>query len=268
MESNRLTVEAIQKVLTTTKIGSEIHVFDEIDSTNNEAKKMAIDGCADGTILIADVQTGGRGRLANRSFVSPKGKGLLFTIVLRPKIAPTEASKCTLLAALAVVRAIRRVTGIDCGIKWPNDILVQGKKLVGILTEMNADMAGVNYIAMGIGININIPQSDFPEELQTIATSVEAELGEAIDRFTLLGAVCEELERYYEQMLTEGFAPILAAWKQYSVTLGQLVRVIAPDETYEGRAIDLDEDGSLLVETQDGIRTVLAGDVSIRPQEN
>lgn len=268
MSATRLSVETVREALRTKRIGSEIYVFDEIGSTNNEAKKMAMEGCADGAILIADLQHNGRGRLETRSFVSPKGKGLLFSIVLRPNIVPSEASKCTLLAALAVARAIRRMTGIDCGIKWPNDILCKGKKLVGILTEMNADMDGVNYIVLGIGINVNIPQQEFPQEIQKIATSVEAELGEAIDRFALMGAVCEELECAYEQMLREGFAPILTAWKQYSVTLGQAVRVIAPDETYEGRAIDLDADGSLLVETEQGIRTVLAGDVSIRPREN
>lgn len=267
MQANRLSTEAVKRVLRTARIGSEIYVFDEIGSTNNEAKRMAMDGCADGAIFIADVQHSGRGRLANRTFVSPKGKGLLFSIVLRPKIKPTEASKCTLLAALAVTRAIRRYTGIECGIKWPNDILVNGRKLVGILTEMNADMDSVKYIVLGIGINVNIPREDFPEELRTTATSIEAELSAAADRFELLGAVCEELERSYEEMLAEGFAPILRAWKRYSVTLGQTVRVIAPDETYEGRAFDLDADGSLLVETEGGVKTVLAGDVSIRPQE-
>lgn len=268
MQANCLSIEAVKSVLRTSRIGSEVYVFDEIGSTNNEAKRRAQEGCADGAIFIADWQHNGRGRLANRTFVSPKGKGLLLSIVLRPPIAPTEAAKCTLLAALGVVRAIRRLTGIDCGIKWPNDILADGKKLVGILTEMNADMDGVKYIVVGIGINVNIQQADFPEEIRSLATSVEAQLGRPFDRFILLGAVCDELERLYDAMLIEGFEPILAEWKRYSVTIGQLVRVIAPDETYAGRAIDLDADGSLLVETQDGIKTVLAGDVSIRPREN
>lgn len=266
MHSNLLTADAIRAALTTSRIGSAIYCYREIGSTNNEAKRLAADGCPDGTIVIAESQHGGRGRLS-RTFLSPEGKGLWFTLVLRPDIAPTEASKCTLLAALAVAKAIRR-TGVDCGIKWPNDILVNGKKLVGILTEMSADMDGINYIVCGIGINVNIRRQDFPDDIRHIATSVEAELGKPFDRLALLSAVCEETERAYEQMLQEGFAPILDEWKQYSVTLGQAVRVIAPDETYEGRAIDIDEDGSLLVATETEIKTVLAGDVSIRPRDN
>ena len=267
MRSAHLTAETISQALTTKRIGSQVYCYEEIGSTNNEAKRLAREGCPDGTLVIANEQHGGRGRLA-RSFLSPKGGGLWFTLVLRPNIAPTEASKCTLLAALAVAKAVRKTTNIDCGIKWPNDILVNGKKLVGILTEMSADMDGVKYIVCGIGINVNIRREEFPSELQSIATSVEAELGRSFDRLVLLDAVCSETERIYEEMLREGFAPILDEWKQYSVTLGQAVRVIAPDETYEGVAIDLDEDGSLLVQTETEIKTVLAGDVSIRPQEH
>lgn len=267
MCSALLTTETISSALTAKRIGSAVYCYEEIGSTNNEAKRLATEGCPDGTLVIAEQQHGGRGRLS-RSFLSPKGKGLWFTLVLRPNIAPTEASKCTLLAALAVAKAIRKTTGIDCGIKWPNDILVNGKKLVGILTEMSADVDGINYIVCGIGINVNIRREEFPDELRDIATSVEAELGQPFDRMMLLDAVCNEAERAYEQMLREGFAPILAEWKEYSVTLGQAVRVIAPDETYEGVAIDLDEDGSLLVQTETEIKTVLAGDVSIRPQDN
>lgn len=267
MRSALLTAETISSSLTTKRIGSTVYCYEEIDSTNNEAKRLAMEGSPDGTLVIAEQQHGGRGRLS-RSFLSPKGRGLWFTFVLRPDIAPAEASKCTLLAALAVVKAIRNRAGIDCGIKWPNDILVGGKKLVGILTEMSADVDGIKYIICGIGINVNIRREEFPDELRAIATSVEAELGRPFDRLTLLGAVCEEMERAYEQMLEEGFAPILAEWKKYSVTLGQAVRVIAPDETYEGVAIDIDEDGSLLVKTVAEIKTVLAGDVSIRPRDN
>lgn len=267
MRSASLTAEAIAEALTTKRIGSQVCFYEEIGSTNNEAKRLAMEDCPDGTLVIANEQHGGRGRLS-RSFLSPKGGGLWFTLVLRPDIAPTEASKCTLLAALAVAKAIRKTTGIDCGIKWPNDILVNGKKLVGILTEMSADMDGIRYIVCGIGINVNIRREEFAEDIRDIATSVEALLGHPFDRLMLLDAVCGEMEKAYEQMLEEGFAPILTEWKEYSVTLGQAVRVIAPDETYEGVAVDLDEDGSLLVKTETEIKTVLAGDVSIRPRDN
>ena len=180
MRSASLTAEAIAEALTTKRIGSQVCFYEEIGSTNNEAKRLAMEDCPDGTLVIANEQHGGRGRLS-RSFLSPKGGGLWFTLVLRPDIAPTEASKCTLLAALAVAKAIRKTTGIDCGIKWPNDILVNGKKLVGILTEMSADMDGIRYIVCGIGINVNIRREEFAEDIRDIATSVEALLGHPFD---------------------------------------------------------------------------------------
>ncbi len=257
--------EAILPRLTTKRMGRTIYHYDEIGSTNTEAKRLANDGCPDGTFVIAETQHGGKGRLT-RSFYTPYAKGIWFTVVLRPTFAPTDAPKCTLMAALAVCRAIKRVVRIDCGIKWPNDILCGEKKLVGILTEMSADMDGIRHITIGMGINGNLTNEEFPQELKTIATSLLEESGRRIDRIELLATLAEELEAVYEIALTEGFASILAAWKEYSVMLGQNVRVIGIEEEYCGTAIDIDESGALLVKTEDGVRTVLAGDVSIRPR--
>lgn len=256
----------IRHGLQTERFGREIYHYQEVTSTNNEAKRLAsVEGVAEGAIIVSETQSGGRGRLS-RGWFSPIGKGIWFSIVLRPAFLPQEAPKCTLLAAVAIARAIEKVTGVRAGIKWPNDILYQGKKLVGILTEMNAEMDGINYIVIGMGINVNITASEVPEELREIVTSLLMIRGEKTSRITLLCAILKELEIIYQSVLNQGFADILNEWKTYSVTLEQQVRVIGIDASFDGTAIDIDKDGALLVKTQDGVQRVLAGDVSIRPK--
>ena len=250
--------------LTTQLLGSEIYYFSEIGSTNDEAKKKAVAGCPEGTLVITETQLGGRGRLS-RGWFSPVAKGLWFSVVLRPPFPPQEAPKCTLMAAVALNRAIRDVTGISCGIKWPNDILCNGRKLVGILTEMSAEMDAINHIVIGMGINVNIDASEIPPELKTIATSVSIETGAEVSRIDLFIKVLERLEEIYLQVKTGGFSVVLDAWRQESITLGRMVNVIGLDKSFVGKAIDIDNDGALLVETEQGVERVLAGDVSIRP---
>ena len=250
--------------LTTQLLGSEICYFSEIGSTNDEAKKKAVAGCPEGTLVITETQLGGRGRLS-RGWFSPVAKGLWFSVVLRPPFPPQEAPKCTLMAAVALNRAIRDVTGIPCGIKWPNDILCNGRKLVGILTEMSAEMDAINHIVIGMGINVNIEAAEIPPELKTIATSVSIETGAEVSRIDLFIKVLERLEEIYLQVKTGGFSVVLDAWRQESITLGRMVNVIGLDKSFVGKAIDIDNDGALLVETEQGVERVLAGDVSIRP---
>ena len=250
--------------LTTQLLGSEIYYFSEIGSTNDEAKKKAVAGCPEGTLVITETQLGGRGRLS-RGWFSPVAKGLWFSVVLRPPFPPQEAPKCTLMAAVALNRAIRDVTGIPCGIKWPNDILCNGRKLVGILTEMSAEMDAINHIVIGMGINVNIDAAEIPPELKTIATSVSIETGAEVSRIDLFIKVLERLEEIYLQVKTGGFSVVLDAWRQESITLGRMVNVIGLDKSFVGKAIDIDNDGALLVETEQGVERVLAGDVSIRP---
>ena len=250
--------------LTTQLLGSEIYYFSEIGSTNDEAKKKAVAGCPEGTLVITETQLGGRGRLS-RGWFSPVAKGLWFSVVLRPPFPPQEAPKCTLMAAVALNRAIRDVTGIPCGIKWPNDILCNGRKLVGILTEMSAEMDAINHIVIGMGINVNIEAAEIPPELKTIATSVSIETGAEVSRIDLFIKVLERLEEIYLQVKTGGFSVVLDAWRLESITLGHMVNVIGLDKSFVGKAIDIDNDGALLVETEQGVERVLAGDVSIRP---
>ena len=250
--------------LTTTLLGNEVHYFASLASTNDEAKKLAAAGCPDGTLVITEEQTGGRGRLS-RGWFSPATKGIWFSVVLRPPFLPQDAPKCTLMAAVAINRAIRKLSGIACGIKWPNDILVDGRKLVGILTEMSAEMDAINYIVIGAGINVNLAAADFPPELRTLASSLLLAAGEKISRLDLFVLVLAELEALYAAVRDQGFSPVLAAWRQESITLGKPVQVIGLDKTFVGTAVDIDDDGALLVSTPEGLERVVAGDVSIRP---
>jgi len=245
-------------------LGNELHYFSKIGSTNTEAKKLASAGCPEGTLVITETQLGGRGRLS-RGWFSPVAKGIWLSVVLRPPFPPQEAPKCTLMAAVALNRAIKDITGLPCGIKWPNDILCNGKKLVGILTEMSAEMDAINYIVIGIGVNVNIAAEEIPPELQTIATSLSMETGAPVSRLDLLVRILERLEEIYLCVRASGFDTVLAAWRGESITLGRMVNVIGPDKTFAGQAVDIDADGALLVLTESGTERVLAGDVSIRP---
>ena len=231
---NLLTPLEIDSALHTETFGRHVVYLSSTTSTNEEAKKIAREGAEEGTIVVAEEQTGGRGRLT-RSFYCPFAKGIWFTLILRPKFFPMEASKCTLMAAVGVCRGIRRLGLQDAGIKWPNDILYHGMK-----------------------------KSEFPELFRESATSFLAE-GIDVSRKDLLAAILAELEKEYEIAQTQGFDKVLEDWKALSVTLGQDVRVIMGDENYTGKAVDIDKDGCLLVDTGEKVERVIAGDVSIRP---
>ena len=264
-----LSAEEISTALSTKILGSTIKYFTSTDSTNNQAKKLAMQGATDGTIVISEEQLGGRGRLS-RMFFSPKYKGIWFSVILRPKFLPQEAPKCTLLAAVAIAKAIDEATGIKVGIKWPNDILYNGKKIVGILTEMNAEMDCVNYIVIGMGINVNITFDEMPDDIKETATSLKQIAKKDISRLKLLTSILSNLEELYLTIQERGFAPIFDEWRKYSITLNQHIKVIGVNdsETFEGVAVDIDNDGALLVKTNGQIKRVLAGDVSIRPSKN
>lgn len=260
---NLLTPLEIDSALHTETFGRHVVYLESTQSTNEEAKKIAREGAEEGTIVVAEEQITGHGRLA-RGFYSPFAKGIWFSLILRPKFFPMEASKCTLLAAVGVCRGIRRMGLADAGIKWPNDILVHGKKLVGILTLMSASMEKIDYIIMGIGINTGIKKNEFPEDFREGATSFLNE-GINVSCKDLLAAILGELEKEYSIAQDEGFDKVLDDWRALSVTLGQEVRVIFGDDSYTGKAVDIDRDGCLLVNTGSEVKRVIAGDVSIRP---
>ena len=257
----------IKNGLKTCFIGTDFVFFEEGESTNHVAKQLAGEGAASGTVVVAEAQGKGRGRL-ERPFFSPGGKGIWSSVILRPHILPQEAPKCTLLAAVAVAMAMKRF-GLRAEIKWPNDILHEGKKLTGILTEMSAELDRINYIVIGTGINVNIEEEEFPEDLRDKATSLSVMKGEKLPRVAFFQAVLEALDELCTILDEEGFSPIVARWREYAVTLGQEVHVIgvAGKDSFDGSAVDIDDEGALLVETEDGVRRVLAGDVSIRPKK-
>lgn len=251
--------------LSTKLLGTEILSFDVVDSTNAVAKEKAIAGCREGTIIIADKQTGGRGRMG-RDWVSPSGKGVWMSIVLRPSIVPTKAPLITSMAAVAVMKAIQRVTDLNVSIKWPNDILIDGKKVCGILTEMQGDMDIIHYVVVGIGINVNLEETDFPKELRDKATSLKMELGVNVRRVDIIQVLLKELEDIYLDYINKGNSnAIITFVKENSATVGNRICVIGVDTSIEGRAIDIDDNGALVVKLDDGqIRKIMSGDVSVR----
>lgn len=254
--------EIIQNGLNSKIIGAEIIHRDSVDSTNRLAKNLAHNGAADGTVVVAEEQTGGRGRL-DRNFFSPKDKGIWFSIILRPKCLPKDAPKFTLMAAVAVAKAMER-HNLRAQIKWPNDILFDGRKIVGILTELSAEVSRVNYVVVGIGINVNVARADFPEALRDIAASLSEMNGNKnLSRADFFRAVLEEFDALY---VTKDFGEVFKIWREFNITLGRRVKVISAEsgETFEGTAVDVDADGALIVDTASGRRTVYAGDVSIR----
>lgn len=233
-----------------------------IDSTNEQAKKLANNGAAEGTVVVAESQTGGRGRL-ERSFFSPKDKGIWFSVILRPQCTAKDAPKFTLMAAAAVAKAMERFN-LRAEIKWPNDIMYDGRKLVGILTEMSAEIGHVNYIVVGIGINVNFSRADFPESIREIAASLSEMAGENLSRTKFFRAVLEEFDKLY---IANSFDEVFKIWREFNITLGKKVTVLSAEsgDIFTGTAVDIDADGALIVDTDGGRKTVYAGDVSIRP---
>jgi len=258
--------EIVQYGLRTKIIGADSRIVykNSVESTNELAKKLAYDGAADGTIVIAEEQTGGKGRLA-RNFFSPKEKGLWFSVILRPQCLPKDAPKFTLMAAVAVAQAMEKFN-LRAGIKWPNDILFDGKKLVGILTEMSAEIGHVNYIVIGIGINVNVRREEFPADIREIATSLSEMAGENLNRVEFFRAVLEELDKLY---IENNFDEVFKIWRKYNITLGEKVTVLSAEsgEIFTGLAVDIDAEGALIVDSGGEKKIVYAGDVSIRPAQ-
>ncbi len=222
-------------------------------------------GAPHGAAVVAEEQTAGRGR-RGRSWLSPPGKNLYLSLILRPQLPPARAPELTLVAAVAACEALRAL-GCRAGIKWPNDLQVAGKKLGGILTELHATPGQVDFVVLGIGINLNLAAADLPPELQSIATSAQIELGAPVDRAAFLADLLARLERWSERHLESGFDAIRQRWTKLSTTVGARVRVQLTGQLLEGQALGLDPSGALQIRTDAGaVQTVLAGDVeTVRP---
>lgn len=243
-------------------VGTEICYFDVTDSTNTQAKSLGEGDAPNGTLVVAGKQESGRGR-RGRSFESPAGTGIFMTLLLRPEIEPQNASMLTLVSVLAVAKGIEHMVDLPVQIKWPNDIVINGKKVCGILTEMSAQMDYVNYIVIGIGINVG--NEEFPEEIKDVATSIYLESGKHVNRAMLIEKIWEEFEDYYELYeKTQDLSSLVKEYDSYLVNRGQKVRVLDSKEPYEGKAMGITDRGELIVDTWEARRLVSAGEVSVR----
>jgi BirA family biotin operon repressor/biotin-[acetyl-CoA-carboxylase] ligase len=244
-------------------VGRDIRVFQETTSTNDVAVKLGRDGVAEGVVVIAEAQSRGRGRLG-RTWVSPAGKGLWMSVLLRPPMRPQAATQITVAAATALARAIRAQTALTPQIKWPNDLLIHGRKCAGILTELSGEHDSVRYAVLGLGVDVNLTAREFPPELRRLATSLRLELGRPVDRAALAAALLEELDRDYGRLCAGRFDEVAEEWEQLCTTIGREVAVSIGDRLLQGRAEALGPDGALLLRTQHGhLERIAGGDVAV-----
>lgn len=254
---DKLLTHEVHSGLKTKILGCQFFYHETLASTMDEAFRLGMEGSPEGTVVCAEMQTKGRGRLG-RGWVSPKYKGVYCSIILRPKLSPSDLSKLTLLSAVAVAEAVERVAHIQPTIKWPNDLLVKGKKLAGILTELRAEVDQMKFVIVGIGINVN----NLSSHLIDGATSLKHETGHNLSRVEILQEILRVFEGWYIRCQSGDFGEVLGVWKERSSTLGKRVRVTDPASVIEGIAVDLDRDGGLLVRQDSGVVIKkLSGDV-------
>lgn len=239
--------------------GRELHFFETIESTNAKAFELARAGAPEGTVVIADAQTRGKGRIGRR-WESPAGTNLYLSVVLRPPGPPQGAQGLTFVAAVAAAEAVR-ATGTRPAVKWPNDILTGGRKTAGILLEMDSEPDRVHFVIAGIGVNLNSRRSELPEYIRGTATSLLEEAGEPVDRAAFAASLLAGMERWYGVYLSEGFAPVLEAWKGYFESVGRPVKVTFFDKSVTGVCRGVAPDGALLLERDGRVERVLSGDV-------
>ena len=255
--------DLISRLAGTNVVGRDIRVFQETTSTNDVIERLARDGVKEGVVVFAESQTKGRGRLG-RQWVSPAKSGLWFSLLLRPALRPQEATQLTVASATALRRAIELHTGLQAEIKWPNDILVQGKKVAGILTELSAELDRVKHIVLGIGVNVNLDPGDFPTEMRRLATSLQAELGKPVRRPELAVAILRELDLDYARIAAGQFTAVADEFEQHCTTITREVVIRSGQRQIRGRAESLGEDGALLLRTDHGrLERIIGGDVTL-----
>ena len=248
-------------------IGRDIRVFEETNSTNDIVEKLARDGVKEGVVVFAEAQTRGRGRLG-RKWLSPARRGLWFSVLLRPDLRPQAATQLTVAAATALCRAIRAQTELKPQVKWPNDILINGRKIAGVLTELAAEIDHVKHLILGIGVDVNLSASEFPVELKKVATSLKIESGRHLSRLDLAAAILRELDADYQRIKSGRFAEVADEWEEQCITLGHRVRIHIGPREVAGRAEALDDDGALLVRTDHGhLERIIGGDVMLEKSD-
>jgi BirA family biotin operon repressor/biotin-[acetyl-CoA-carboxylase] ligase len=254
---DRLFVFEVARNLNTKFIGKKIHYFDYLASTMDLAMQLGMNGALNGTLVLAESQVKGRGRLG-RGWFSPKYKGIYLSLILRPKILPAACPVLTLMSAVSICEAVKEITGLDAQIKWPNDVLIHNKKAAGILTEMNAELDKVNFVVIGIGLNVNNDK----KSLIAQATSLKQEQGQEISRVVLLQELLRRIENNYLLLEEKGSQEIIHKWRNFTLTLGTRVKVYYQNKYVEGQAADIDIDGSLLIRKDSGLmQKVSSGDV-------
>jgi BirA family biotin operon repressor/biotin-[acetyl-CoA-carboxylase] ligase len=262
-----IVLKKIKNGLRTDFVGQKIYHFTEVTSTNDVAKELALEGAEEGTIVISETQSRGRGRLGRKWF-SPEG-GIWFSVILCPKMSPKHAPKITFALSIAMAKTIIKMFRLKVKVRWPNDVLINNKKVCGILTELSSKSgAAIDFIVSGIGINANTNMKSFPKALRESLTSLEEQVRRKISREAFLKALFQELEHYYKMLTKCGFAQILREWKSLTDTLNSYVEVTSFDEKVKGQAIDVDQDGALLIRLEDGsIKKVMSGDASVCVQK-
>lgn len=259
--------EEISRGLNTYIIGQSILYQKGVTSTQDVAEEMAKGGGEEGLVVIAEEQTKGRGRQGRR-WNSPAREGVYLSILLRPKTIPSQILQIPLITGVAVAKAIKKVTPLQPRLKWPNDIMLGEKKVGGVLTEMRAERDRINHVILGIGVNVNTPKLLLPESIRATATSLAEECGEYVSRITLVQTLLAELEALYSQFLVSGFSRIREEWKALNNTLSSRVRVSSGEEEIEGEALDIDQNGFLVIRDKKGdIKRIISGDVSLRRQD-
>jgi len=255
--------DLIARLGKTKVVGRDIRVFEQTTSTNDVIEKLARDGVKEGAVVFAESQTKGRGRLG-RAWTSPLRKGLWFSVLLRPDLRPQETTQLTVAAATALWRAIHTETGLRPEIKWPNDLLLRGRKVTGILTELTAELDRVKHVILGIGVDVNLNAGDFPSELRKPATSLKIESGKPVSRSDLAVEILRELDRDYARVCAGDFASVADEWEEHCTTLGRHVKIQIGDRRIRGRAESLSEDGALLLRTEHGhLERIIGGDVTL-----
>jgi BirA family biotin operon repressor/biotin-[acetyl-CoA-carboxylase] ligase len=255
--------DLVSRLGKTKVVGRDIRVFQETTSTNDVIEKLARDGVKEGAVVFAESQTKGRGRLGRR-WTSPGQKGLWFSVLLRPELRPQEATQLTVASATALARAIESETGLNPEIKWPNDIVIHGKKIAGILTELHAELDRVKYVILGIGVDVNLNATDFPPELRRLATSLKMEAGRMISRSELAAALLRELDEAYARVCAGRFPAVADEWEARCSTLGHEVVIRVGERQIRGRAESLGDDGALLLRTDHGhLERIIGGDLTL-----
>ena len=258
-----ITAEELLSQMNTQWAGQTLYYYDETDSTNIRARQFGNEGAPHGTLVVADCQNAGRGR-RGRTWESPSGSSISMSLLLRPEFPPAKARMLTLVMALSAVEGLKEETGLDIRVKWPNDLVVNGKKIVGILTEMSTEIDFINYVIIGTGINVNT--EFFPDEIKETATSLKKEAGHQIRRSPLIAAVMRHFEENYNTFLeTLDLTGLQERYSSYLINKDKDVLILGAAEPYEAHALGINSEGELMIRKQDGtVEAVYAGEVSVR----